>query len=96
MFFAMKTLKPGRNGVERDTRPFVCHLSRRQLERLLVIAPIKRCGFTIIAQDGLENDPEILRSVMKFGNRNSLRSQELFVLETPFSSPHDCSVASKR
>ncbi len=35
-----------------------------------VIAPTKRCGFTIIAQDGLENDPEILRNVMKFGNRN--------------------------
>lgn len=35
-----------------------------------VIAPTKRCGFTIIAQDGLENDPDILRNVMKFGNRN--------------------------
>lgn len=38
--------------------------------RATVIAPTKRCGFTIIAQDGLENDPEILRNVMKFGNRN--------------------------
>ncbi|MDP9813746.1 uncharacterized protein YcbX [Rhizobium tibeticum] len=35
-----------------------------------VIAPTKRCGFTIIAQEGLESDPEILRNVMKFGNRN--------------------------
>lgn len=35
-----------------------------------VIAPTKRCGFTIIAQDGLDNDPEILRNIMKFGNRN--------------------------
>ncbi|WP_409527114.1 hypothetical protein [Rhizobium sp. P32RR-XVIII] len=35
-----------------------------------MIAPTKRCGFTIIAQEGLENDPEILRNVMKFGNRN--------------------------
>lgn len=35
-----------------------------------VIAPTKRCGFTIIAQEGLDNDPEILRNVMKFGSRN--------------------------
>lgn len=35
-----------------------------------VIAPTKRCGFTIIAQQGLDNDPEILRNIMKFGNRN--------------------------
>ncbi|TGR64434.1 MOSC domain-containing protein [bacterium M00.F.Ca.ET.194.01.1.1] len=35
-----------------------------------VMAPTKRCGFTIIAQEGLENDPEILRNVMKFGARN--------------------------
>ncbi|MGR6429659.1 MOSC domain-containing protein [Rhizobium sp. PAMB 3174] len=35
-----------------------------------VIAPTKRCGFTILAQEGLENDPEILRNVMKFGARN--------------------------
>jgi len=36
----------------------------------LVIAPTKRCGFTVIAQEGLDNDPEILRNVMKFGGRN--------------------------
>jgi uncharacterized protein YcbX len=35
-----------------------------------VIAPTKRCGFTIIEQDGIANDPEILRNVMRFGNRN--------------------------
>lgn len=35
-----------------------------------VIAPTKRCGFTIIAQEGLANDPDMLRNVMKFGNRN--------------------------
>jgi uncharacterized protein YcbX len=35
-----------------------------------VIAPTKRCGFTIIAQEGLENDPEILRNVMRYGKRN--------------------------
>lgn len=35
-----------------------------------VIAPTKRCGFTIIEQDGLPNDPEILRNIMRFGSRN--------------------------
>ncbi|OCJ08987.1 hypothetical protein A6U87_08955 [Rhizobium sp. AC44/96] len=35
-----------------------------------VIAPTKRCGFTIIEQDGLPNDPEILRNIMRFGRRN--------------------------
>jgi uncharacterized protein YcbX len=35
-----------------------------------VVAPTKRCGFTIIAQEGLGNDPEILRNVMRYGNRN--------------------------
>ncbi|WP_283193200.1 MOSC N-terminal beta barrel domain-containing protein [Rhizobium sp. AN80A] len=35
-----------------------------------VIAPTKRCGFTIIEQEGIANDPEILRNVMRFGNRN--------------------------
>jgi uncharacterized protein YcbX len=35
-----------------------------------VIAPTKRCGFTIIAQEGLDNDPEILRNIMRSGNRN--------------------------
>jgi uncharacterized protein YcbX len=35
-----------------------------------VIAPTKRCGFTIIEQDGLPNDPEILRNIMRFGGRN--------------------------
>jgi len=35
-----------------------------------VIAPTKRCGFAIIAQEGLDNDPEILRNVMRFGGRH--------------------------
>lgn len=35
-----------------------------------VIAPTKRCGFTIIEQDGLPSDPEILRNIMRFGGRN--------------------------
>ncbi|WP_087002019.1 MOSC domain-containing protein [Rhizobium sullae] len=35
-----------------------------------VVAPTKRCGFTIIAQEGLENDPEMLRNVIRYGNRN--------------------------
>ncbi len=36
----------------------------------MVIAPTKRCGFTIIEQDDLPNDPEILRNIMRFGGRN--------------------------
>ena len=35
-----------------------------------VIDPTKRCGFTIIAQDGLSHDPEILRTIMRHGRKN--------------------------
>lgn len=35
-----------------------------------IIDPTKRCGFTIIAQEGLAHDPEILRNIMRHGRKN--------------------------
>lgn len=37
---------------------------------LTVAEPCRRCGFTIIAQDGLDNDPDILRTLVKKNAHN--------------------------
>ena len=37
---------------------------------LMVVEPCRRCGFTIIAQDGLANDPGILRTLVKKNAHN--------------------------
>lgn len=37
---------------------------------LAVSEPCRRCGFTIIAQDGFENDPGILRSLVRHNAHN--------------------------
>jgi uncharacterized protein YcbX len=39
--------------------------------QLRVVEPCRRCGFTIIAQNGLANDPDILRTLVK-NNRHNL------------------------
>ncbi|RRH94677.1 MOSC domain-containing protein [Mesorhizobium tamadayense] len=38
--------------------------------RLTVSEPCRRCGFTIIAQDGFDNDPGILRNLVRYNARN--------------------------
>ncbi|MGX8011347.1 MOSC domain-containing protein [Mesorhizobium sp. ORM8.1] len=37
---------------------------------LTVSEPCRRCGFTIIAQDGFDNDPGILRNVVRHNDHN--------------------------
>lgn len=37
---------------------------------LKIIEPCRRCGFTIIAQDGFGDDPEILRTLVRRNQRN--------------------------
>ncbi|MBS3647893.1 MOSC domain-containing protein [Pseudaminobacter sp. 19-2017] len=37
---------------------------------LTVSEPCRRCGFTIIAQDGFEKDPEILRTLVRHNSHN--------------------------
>lgn len=37
---------------------------------LTISEPCRRCGFTIIAQDGFDNDPEILRNLVRHNGRN--------------------------
>jgi uncharacterized protein YcbX len=37
---------------------------------LTIHEPCRRCGFTILAQEGFPNDPEILRSLVRNNNRN--------------------------
>ncbi len=37
---------------------------------LTIVEPCRRCGFTIIAQDGFENDPEILRQLVRNNRHN--------------------------
>ena len=37
---------------------------------LTIQDPCRRCGFTILAQEGFPNDPEILRSLVRNNNRN--------------------------
>lgn len=37
---------------------------------MTIAEPCRRCGFTIIAQDGLDNDPSILRELVRNNSRN--------------------------
>ena len=37
---------------------------------LTITDPCRRCGFTIIAQEGLNNDPNILRTLVKKNAHN--------------------------
>jgi uncharacterized protein YcbX len=37
---------------------------------LTVSAPCRRCGFTIIAQEGVDDDPDILRTLVRHNTRN--------------------------
>ncbi|MGE0502404.1 MAG: MOSC domain-containing protein [Rhizobiaceae bacterium] len=37
---------------------------------LTISEPCRRCGFTIIAQDGFDNDPEVLRQLVRHNGRN--------------------------
>lgn len=37
---------------------------------MTIAEPCRRCGFTILAQDGFENDPEILRELVRNNRRN--------------------------
>ncbi len=37
---------------------------------LTIVEPCRRCGFTVVAQEGLENDPDILRTIVRHNSRN--------------------------
>ncbi|TIW83345.1 MAG: MOSC domain-containing protein, partial [Mesorhizobium sp.] len=37
---------------------------------LTISEPCRRCGFTIIAQDGFDNDPGILRNLVRYNAHN--------------------------
>lgn len=37
---------------------------------LTVSEPCRRCGFTVIAQDGFDHDPGILRTLVKHNSHN--------------------------
>ena len=39
---------------------------------LTITDPCRRCGFTIIAQDGFDNDPDILRDAGAGSNAHNL------------------------
>lgn len=37
---------------------------------MTIVEPCRRCGFTIIAQDGLDHDPDILRTLVRHNRHN--------------------------